>query len=181
MRENKHEPEADDEVGAERPSKSARKREIVAMQQLAERMTGLSDRELERLGVGTPLRQALDQARGMKASAARNRHIKYCVRLMDPQELDQVQAYLADRQSQQVASNRLLHAAERWRDRLIDEGDTGLDALIEEHADLDRHALRQLQRDAARERATGRPAGAGRKLFRALREALTRASEQKIQ
>ena len=110
-----------------------------------------------------------------------NRHIKYCVRLMDPQELDQVQAYLADRQSHQVASNRLLHAAERWRDRLVEEGDPGLDALLDEHPDLERHALRQLQRDAARERATGRPAGAGRKLFRALRDALTRASEQKIQ
>jgi ribosome-associated protein len=181
MRGKNHEAEPHDGDGAEKPSKSARKREIEAMQQLADRMTGLSDRELERLGVGAPLRAALSEARAMKASSARNRHIKYCVRLMDPQELDQVQAYLADRQSQQVASNRLLHAAERWRDRLVEEGDAGLDALLEEHADLDRHALRQLQRDAARERATGRPAGAGRKLFRALRDALTRASEQKIQ
>jgi ribosome-associated protein len=181
MRDKTHEAEADEEGGTGRPSKSARKREVVAMQQLADRMTGLSERELERLGVSAPLREALGQARDMKASSARNRQLKYCVRLMDPEELGEVQAYLADRQSQQVASNRLLHAVERWRDRLIEAGDAGLDALLEAHPDLDRHALRQLQRDAARERATGRPAGAGRKLFRALRDALTRASEQKIQ
>lgn len=181
MRDKTHEAEPDDEERAERPSKSARKREVLAMQQLADRMTGLSERELERLGVVKALREALAQARGMKASSARNRQLKYCVRLMDPEELDEVQAYLADRQSQQVASNRLLHAAERWRDRLIEEGDAGLDALLEERPDLDRHALRQLQRDAAREHAAGRPAGAGRRLFRALREALALATEQKIQ
>lgn len=181
MRDKTQGPEPDDDSGTERPSKSARKREVEAMQQLAERMTGLSDRELERLGVSAALRDALAQARGMKASSARNRQLKYSVRLMDAAELEQVQAYLADRQSRQVASNRLLHSAERWRDRLVGEGDAGLDALLEEHPQLDRHSLRQLQRDAARERTTGRPAGAARKLFRALRDALGQASEQKIQ
>lgn len=162
----------DDANGAESPSKSARKREIEALQALAERMTGLSDQELGRLGVDTGLRDAIALVRPMKPSGARNRQLKHCVRFMDEGALDQVRAYLEDRHSRQVASNRAFHEIERWRDRLVAEGDKALEALLEGHGDLDRQHLRQLCRDAIRERDSGSPAGAGRRLFRFLRDAL---------
>ncbi len=166
---------SDEELDSGRASKSARKREIEALQVLAERMTGLSDKELQRLGVGEQLRAAIDLVRPMRPSGARNRQVKHCVKFMDSDELTEVAAYLDDRQSQQVAINQEFHQLERWRDRLISEGDEALNALFNEYPDLDRQRTRQLARDAAREKNTGKPTGAGRKLFRFLRESLQSA------
>lgn len=161
---------------AEPLSKSARKREIEALQVLAERMAGLSDRELQRLGVDQALRDAISLVRPMRPSGARNRQLKHCVKFMHGDDLAEVRAYLDNRQSQQVGVNREFHELERWRDRLVGEGDKALEELIGLHRDLDRQRLRQLVRDAGRERETGKPAGAGRKLFRYLRDSIVQAN-----
>ena len=169
-----------DEHPRPRPSKSARKRDLEALQKLADQMTALSDAELLRLGVDERLRSAIDLVRPMRPSGARNRQLRHCTKYMDNSALADVQYYLADRQSRRLAATRELHAIERWRDRLVSEGDKALQSLLENHEALDRQHLRQLCRDAGREKETGKPAGAGRKLFRYLRETLPVAHEKKI-
>ncbi|MGB5741280.1 MAG: ribosome biogenesis factor YjgA [Sedimenticolaceae bacterium] len=168
-----------DERPDPRPSKSARKRDLEALQKLAEQMTLLSDAELQRLGVDERLRSAMDLVRPMRPSGARNRQLRHCTKFMDNTTLADVRYYLADRQSRRLAANRELHAIERWRDRLVSEGDKALQSLLENYEVLDRQHLRQLCRDAGREKETGKPAGAGRKLFRYLREALPVAGEKR--
>jgi ribosome-associated protein len=152
-----------------KPSKSARKREITALQQLADEMAALSDDELSRLGVEVGLREQLRKAREIKPSGARNRQLKHCVRYMDPELLGQVREYLTDRQSQRIVANQRFHEIEHWRDRLVLSGDEALAELIDADPTLDRQRLRQLVRDAQREVRQGSPAGAGKKLFRFLR------------
>lgn len=168
-----------DERPDSRLSKSARKRDLEALQKLAEQMTALSDAELQRLEVDERLRSAIDLVRPMRPSGARNRQLRHCTKFMDETALADVQNYLADRQSRRLAVNRELHAIERWRDRLVNEGDKALQSLHENYAALDRQHLRQLCRDAGREKETGKPAGAGRKLFRYLRETLPVAHEKR--
>jgi ribosome-associated protein len=155
--------------GTERPSKSARKREMAALLALAERMTQLSDADLARLEVDAALREALDLARRMKSSGARNRQLRHCVHLMDTDELAPVRAFLDNRHAAQVGAKRRFHEAERWRDRLVAEGDTALDALLVRFSQGDRQQARQLVLAAQREQRSGKPAGAGRRLFRWLR------------
>lgn len=154
----------------DKPSKSERKRKIAALQELADQMTGLSDAELARLDVDDILRGQLAKAREIRPSGARNRQLKHCVKYMDLESLGQVRAYLADRHSQQVEANQRFREVERWRDRLVQSGDEALAELIDDNPALDRQRLRQLVRDAQRELLQGSPAGAGKKLFRFLRE-----------
>lgn len=161
----------------ERPNKSAHKREMEALYRLAEQMLGLSDGELDQLGVEPDLRDALDQVRPMRASGARNRQLKHCARFMDAEALKPVITYLADRQSRRLAANQALHEIEHWRDQLVSGGDRVLAELLDRHPELDRQHLRRLCRDAIREQAQGKPAGAGRKLFRYLREQLNGHAE----
>ena len=161
-----------DESGGDRPSKSARKREFAALQALAEQMAALSDRELERLGVGASLRDAIALVRPMRPSGARNRQLRHCVKFMDDGDLAEVRAYLADRHSARVAHNRAFHEVERWRDRLIAGGDPVLEELFDRYEFLDRQRVRQLCRDAGREREAGKSGPAARRLFRYLRDAL---------
>lgn len=153
-----------------KPSKSARKRELAALQGLAEQMAALSDSELQRLGVDDSLRHEIQQVRSIRPSGARNRQLRHCVKHMDTQDLSAVRTYLTDQHSQRIAANRQLHEIERWRDRLVQSGDEALAELIDDDPSLDRQRLRQLTRDAQREVQQGSPAGAGRKLFRFLRE-----------
>jgi ribosome-associated protein len=92
---------------------------------------------------------------------------------MDVQSLGEVRAYLEDRHSQQISANQHFHRLEQLRDRLVQSGDEALAELIDDDPTLDRQRLRQLARDAQRELREGSPAGAGKKLFRFLREHLS--------
>lgn len=159
----------DQEEKQDRPSKSARKREFIELQKLADQMSHLSNKQLRNLSIDGPVLDALAELREIPPSGARNRQLKYCVKFMDEDELDEVRAFLADRTSQQVSANQVFHQIEQWRDRLIAEGDKALEAFIDEFPQVDRQHLRRLLRDAAREKESGKPVGAGRKLFRELR------------
>lgn len=171
---NDEEPE--DTIGV-RPNKSRLKREILARSGLIEQMTGLSDRELARLGVDEDAITEIGRVRAIKPSGARKRQLKFCVKRLQTTDLSQVELYLNDRQSQQVAANQAFHRLEHWRDRLIGEGDGVIGEALAEWPALDRQRLRQLVRDARREQEHGKPAGAGRKLFRYLRT-LAEAGEE---
>ncbi len=154
----------------ERPNKTRLKRELAARTALVEAAVGLSDAELARLGLGADAIAEIDRVRRIPPSGARKRQLKFCVKQLRDVDLEPLAAYLRDRRSQQVAANQALHRLERWRDRLIETGDPLLGEAAAEWPHLDRQRLRQLVRDARRERDHGKPAGAGRKLFRYLRE-----------
>jgi len=59
---------------------------------------------------------------------------------------------------------------ERWRDRLLEEGDHVLEELVTQHPDVDRQYLRQLMRNAGKEKLANKPPRSARLLFRYLRE-----------
>ncbi|SOO30196.1 conserved hypothetical protein [Xanthomonas phaseoli pv. phaseoli] len=63
-----------------------------------------------------------------------------------------------------------IHRVERWRERLLAEGDVALSELLEAYPAADRQQLRQLVRNAIHERAKNKPPRAYRELFQVLRE-----------
>ena len=70
-----------------------------------------------------------------------------------------------------------MHRVEAWRERLLDEGDAALGALLDEHPTADRQHLRQLVRNALEERKRNKPPRAYRELFRELRGLLLENAE----
>lgn len=155
---------------AERPNKTQLKREIAERSDLIDRMTHLSDSELKRLGLDDETIDAVGAVRALPASGARNRQLKYCTKQLATTDMSAVKTYLDDRHSQQLAVNQKFHHLEQWRERLIEEGDGALGAALSVWPQIDRQQMRQLIRDAQRERSSGKPAGAAKKLFRHLRE-----------
>ena len=59
---------------------------------------------------------------------------------------------------------------EKWSDRIINDGPTAIEALIEKYPQADRQQLRNLQRQASRELAEKKAPTAARKIFAYLRE-----------
>ena len=152
------------------PSKSARKRAMLDLQHTADALASLSAPELERLGVPGDIVGALAELARLKPGGARKRQVKYCARLLERIDHEQVDIYLADRQAASLAVNQVFHALERWRDRLITEGDDALGDYLAAFPGVDRQALRQIVRAARKETDREGPRPAGKKLFRFLRD-----------
>ena len=155
-----------------KPSKSQLKRDMHAMQELAAELSTLSDKELCRLGIGSVAISALAAIRPMRASGARKRQIKYAAKLLRNEDITAAQRLFVTRDAAKAEANSRFRAVERWRDRLLEQGDTALCELLEQHPNFDRRQLRQLIRGAQRERDLDNTAVSARKLFRLLRDEL---------
>ena len=73
-----------------KPSKSARKREYLALQKLGEELITLKESDLDSLPLGDNLREAVMEARQIKAHGALRRQKQYIGKLMrhvDPEPL----------------------------------------------------------------------------------------------
>ena len=162
--------EVDEEGFAIRPNKSALKREQAQVRALVVALLDCPEGEWNRMGLGEPLQKELRLARGMKASGARNRQIKFIARLLQQDGLEAARQWVEQRDQRQAEEQRRFHQLEQWRERLVEEGDAALGDYLAGHPQTDRQQIRQLVRAARKERETGKPAGAGRKLFRFLRE-----------
>ncbi len=161
----------DDHAPDERPpSKSQLKREAHALQQLGAALVEAPERDWLALQLPASLIEALRQAAKITSHSARKRQLQLIGKLMraiDPQPIQQYFDNLNQVSRQQV---RAQHEAEHWRERMISEGDSAIEAWLSEHPAGDRQHLRQLVRQASKEQATDKPPRSSRSLFRYLRE-----------
>jgi ribosome-associated protein len=153
------------------PSKSQVKRELHALQTLAEQLTRLPRTDVEGLGLGEATWVALDETTRIKDQRALRRHYKRIANCLARENTAPLQVLLAAREQHALQAASRHHALERWRTRLIEEGDEALTEFLDAHPRSDRQQLRQLIRAAQRDDARGKP-DAPRKLFRLLRELL---------
>ena len=96
--------------------------------------------------------------------------MQYVGKVMRREDLTAIQAVFDEIEQEERRRDLAFHRLEKWRDRLIDEDDSAVEAFIAEHPDADRQALRQLIRNAKSERERGKPPTNARKLFKLIRE-----------
>jgi ribosome-associated protein len=151
-------------------SKSQRKREMHALQELGEELVKLSKEQFEKITLPDDLHDAIVEARHIHQRGAHKRQLQYIGRLMrslDPAPIrEQLDTILGH--SRQAVEN--LHQIERWRDRLLAEGDHTLEELVTQYPETDRQYLRQLIRNANKETLDNKPPKSTRALFRYLRD-----------
>ncbi len=162
--------ELDEDGRVIRPNKSAQKREQAQIKALVTALLACPEAEWRAMGLNETVQKELRLARGMKASGARNRQIKFIVRLLKDDGLEAARQWVEQRDLREAEARRRFPELEAWRDRLVEMGDQALGDYLQAHPETDRQQLRQLVRQARKERDTGKPAGAGKKLFRFLRE-----------
>ncbi len=133
-------------------------------------MAGMPRAELERLNLSAATWAALDETPRIKDLRARPRHWKRIANLLEREDMHAVHALMGEADERERAAAAAHHRLERWRERLIVEGDPALGDFLDEHPWADRQQLRTLVRAARRDSERGRPE-APRKLFRFLRDA----------
>ena len=155
------------------PSRSQLRRDALEIFELAETLAALSDAQLSRLPLADALRDEVVRTRVVTSHIARKRATQFLakqLRKLDAAEVETLRRALEHDRAKAHHETATLHRLEAWRDRLIDEGDAALDALVALHPAADRQHLRQLARNARTERDREQPLHAYRELFRALRE-----------
>ncbi len=158
----------DDEI--ELISKSQLKREAHALKKLGEKLVGLGSSQLAQVPMPEPLANAVAEARRIKAHGGRKRQIQYIGKLMRGLDAEPIIAALDKLEGNDAAAIHQQHLCEQWRDRLIEEGDAGVGALADEYPQADRQTLRNLVRNAKKEREQNKPPVSYRKLFKAIRD-----------
>lgn len=154
----------------ERPSKSQLKREMHALQALGERIIAMSPAERARFPLSEDMLAAVEETGRIRSHEGRRRHMQYVGKVMRREDLTAIQAVFDEIEQEERRRDLAFHRLEKWRDRLIDEDDSAVEAFIAEHPDADRQALRQLIRNAKSERKRGKPPTNARKLFKLIRE-----------
>lgn len=153
-----------------RPSKSQRKRDMVALQKLGESLLALAPEQLDRLDLPEDLAEAVRFHHTLKDKEARRRQLQFIgtvMRKIDPEPLRQAMDELDQLRYQQAEE---FHQIEEWRDALVDGDREVLTELVGRFG-LDPQQLNRLARQAAAEKEAGKPSKNGRALFRLLRQA----------
>ncbi|WPL11393.1 MULTISPECIES: ribosome biogenesis factor YjgA [Thiorhodovibrio] len=158
------------------PSKSAIKREHRALQDLAEQLLHLPRAELETLELDAKTWEAIDETARIKDKRALARHYKRIANCLARLDQEPLKALLDKREQAERAAKARHHQLERWRERLIAEGDAALGEFLTQHPHAERQPLRALIRSAQRDAERGKPDGP-RKLFRYLRDSVQLASD----
>ncbi|MBT8078737.1 MAG: DUF615 domain-containing protein [Gammaproteobacteria bacterium] len=111
-----------------KPSKSAAKREYLALQKLGERLIGLSPEQLAQLELDGALRDAVRDAAKIRSHGALRRQKQLIGKLMRHVDPQPIQSML-DRMGRQDRQDKALFSrAEAWRDRIATEGRVALEA-----------------------------------------------------
>ena len=151
------------------PSKTQRKQEMHALQDLGERLAELPADKLARLELPERLAIAINEYRRFSKWEARRRQMQFIGRLMRDIDAAPIIAQLDIWAGTSRAAVAGFHAVEEWRDRLLAaEGAGALDALVAAHPEADRARIALLIDRARVERAGGRPPANFRLLFREL-------------
>ncbi len=168
MHYNPHDNEYDDDSDAG-PSKSQKKRESTALQDLGVELVKLSKDRLSKMNLPERLYLELLEAQRLTANGAIRRQMQFIGKLMRDVEVEPIVEQLSAIRGESSAAKAEFHLLERWRERLL-EDDAALTEWLAQHPAADAQQMRQLIRNARKEAAESKPPKSSRQLFRLLRD-----------
>ncbi|MGL6157549.1 MAG: ribosome biogenesis factor YjgA, partial [Ralstonia mannitolilytica] len=120
-------------------SKSQRKREVNALQDLGSALEALPKDKLAKVPLPETLADALREAKRITSHEGKRRQMQYIGKLMralTDEDVEAIRRVMATFVGASKAETARLHAIERWRDRLI-AGDDAVTEFIAAHPDTD--------------------------------------------
>ena len=158
-----------DEPQPDEKSRSQIKREHHALKELGKQIVALSKGQLRAIPLSAKTRDAVVAAKTMTRTALQ-RQYRYLASLMVDEDASAIRAALSGQLQPHADEVAVLHDAERWRDRLLSADESQLAAFVERFPECDRTHLRQLVRNAKKERDLEKPPRSARQLFRYLKQ-----------
>jgi ribosome-associated protein len=157
------------EDSSEEFSKTQRKRQMLELQSVGERLIELTEAQLAELDLPERLLDAVLAAKRINKFGALRRQTQYIGRLMRDVDSEPILKRLEAWQGSSREATAYLHLLERWRERLLAD-DAALSELAGAYSGCDTQRLRTLIRNARKERDEAAAPRSARALFQALKE-----------
>ncbi len=151
-------------------SKSQRKRDAQLLKSLASELIRLSPSQLARVPLDSTIREAVQEARQIRAHVAGKRQLQFIAKQLRRIDATPIRETIDSFQNQARQLTVRQHRVENWRDFLLESGDAALGKLLQQRREADGQAIRQLIRNAQREASREKPPASARALFRLLRD-----------
>ena len=113
------------------PSRSEKKRQSLALQNMGEELTRLGPQEVKNLDLPADLKEALQLYARIGDHEGRRRQMQFIGRVMREIDPAPIRAMLDARREVSAAATAALHKAEQWRDRLLTADEAELAGLVE--------------------------------------------------
>ncbi|RXR08414.1 ribosome biogenesis factor YjgA [Pseudoxanthomonas composti] len=156
------------------PSRTQQRKDALEVRELAEQLVALTPAQLAQLPLSEELAEHVRDTKKVTSHIAHKRQLQFLAKQMRKEDDATLEA-IRDAMSLGGESARrdtaLMHQAETWRERLLEEPDA-LTELLDLHPQADRQQLRQLIRNVADERRKNKPPASYRALYRAVRQLL---------
>jgi ribosome-associated protein len=161
---NRPEPRAEDDK-----SKSQIKREVLELKDLGKQIVELPEKILQKVPLSESMLEAVLEARKLSRGALQ-RQLRYIAGLVPNEDVDAIRKALEELRQPHHQQVREFQQLESWRDRLLAGDEELLNELATRFTQADRQHIRQLVRNAAREREQNKPPKSARALFQYLSE-----------
>ena len=150
-------------------SKTRRKRDMEALQEVGARLVKLNNDQLGQLDLPDKLSDAVREAKRLTSHGAIRRQLQFIGKLMRSVDPAPIQAKFDEWDGSSREQAAKLHGLERWREKLLSD-EKAISELVLTYPRADLQHLRTLIRNAQRETAANRPPRSSRELFKALRQ-----------
>lgn len=150
-------------------SKTEMKRDMEELQKLGEQLVDIKASTLEKFPLSEDLFDAVLDAQRFKNEAKR-RQLQRIGKLMRNEDPEPIQAALDKHYNKHSQATAELHKLETMRDRIVAEGDAAIAEVLHKYPNADRQRLRQLARQANKEKSQSKPPKAFREIFQVLKE-----------
>jgi len=130
------------------PSKSQRKRDAHRLQELGTRLTTCSESQLQALNLPPKTIAAIAEFNRLPNShGARRRQLQFIGKLMRDFDFDELSKALEKLEKVKQHSPKPVPATQIWTEKILNGGDTEINALLAAHPELERQKLRQYYRE----------------------------------
>jgi ribosome-associated protein len=150
-------------------SRSQVKREVLELKDLGKELAALPEKALRKLPLSESFLDAILDAQRFSRGALQ-RQLRYIAGLVPNEDVEAIRKALDELRQPHYRQVREFQQLEQWRDRLLAGDEALLSELAERFVQLDRQHLRQLVRNALREREQNKPPKSARALFQYLSE-----------
>ena len=147
------------------------KKAAQAVTDLGEQIAQMSEEQIKQMQLPRLFTDAVLMLKGMDKGPAMKRQKLYIGKLLRQDEdlIVEIKDKLAEIELKQKQQNAHFHKLEKWRDRLVQEGDAALHDFLELYPQADRQQLRQWIRNANKEQQQQKPPKSAREIFKYLK------------
>src|SRR5688572_15309699 len=150
-------------------SKTQVKREGLELKDLGKQLVELPEKALQRLPLSESFLDAILDAKRFSRGALQ-RQLRYIAGMVPHEDVEAIRKTLEELQQPHRQQVREFQQLEQWRDRLLAGDEDLLNELAQRFPRADRQHMRQLIRNALREREQNKPPKSARALFQYLSE-----------